>query len=181
MIKNIKNHYSIFIVLAFLIIVLVVSIFGSSFGIRQYFEYKYFTAIIITIFILLICVLIHFEALNILTVMLPGLHLKPRFRIIYLMLGLLLAHTIEMFIFAAGYFFMTTSSGFGHLQGKFSNSILDLVYFSMQHYTSLGLGDIEPIGSIRILAGMESLAGLLLIGWSVSFTFIEMQRFWKQK
>jgi hypothetical protein len=181
MIKNIKNHYSIFIVLAFLIIVLVVSIFGSSFGIRQYFEYKYFTAIIITIFILLMCVLIHFEALNILTVMLPDLHLKSRYRIIYLMIGLLLAHTIEIFIFASGYLFMTTSSGFGYLKGEFSNSILDLVYFSMQDYTSLGLGDIEPIGSIRILAGMESLAGLLLIGWSVSFTFIEMQRFWKQK
>jgi hypothetical protein len=32
---------------------------------------------------------------------------------------------------------------------------------------------------MRLLAGMEVLNGLLLIGWSASYTYISMERFWK--
>ena len=44
---------------------------------------------------------------------------------------------------------------------------------------SLGYGDVVPSGDLRLLAGMEALNGLLLIGWSASYTFIAMERFWK--
>ena len=45
-------------------------------------------------------------------------------------------------------------------------------------FSSIGLGDLYPIGPIRLLTGIEGLVGLLLIGWSVSFTYWEMQTFW---
>jgi hypothetical protein len=45
-------------------------------------------------------------------------------------------------------------------------------------YTSLGFGDFTPVGPIRLLAGAEALNGLLLIGWSASFTYISMEKFW---
>ncbi|NIQ12844.1 MAG: two pore domain potassium channel family protein, partial [Candidatus Dadabacteria bacterium] len=49
-------------------------------------------------------------------------------------------------------------------------------------YTSLGMGDIYPLGRpIRFLTGLESLTGLVLITWTASFLFIEMQRFWNNK
>jgi hypothetical protein len=31
---------------------------------------------------------------------------------------------------------------------------------------------------LRLLAGAEALNGLVLIGWSASFTYIAMERFW---
>ncbi|RZA02340.1 MAG: two pore domain potassium channel family protein, partial [Moraxellaceae bacterium] len=46
-------------------------------------------------------------------------------------------------------------------------------------FTTLGLGDITPVGAIRFLAGTEALTGFVLVTWSASFTFVEMQRFWK--
>jgi hypothetical protein len=51
--------------------------------------------------------------------------------------------------------------------------------FLAETYTSLGYGDVVPRGDVRLLAGIEALNGLLLIGWSVSYTFIAMERFWK--
>ena len=66
----------------------------------------------------------------------------------------------------------------GSLEGNFNNSILDCCYFSFTTYTSLGFGDIEPIGEIRFLAGLEALTGLVLISWTASFMFIEMSKFW---
>lgn len=52
------------------------------------------------------------------------------------------------------------------------------LYFSAETYTSLGYGDVVPGGALRLLAGMEALNGLLLIGWSASFIYIAMERFW---
>ena len=43
---------------------------------------------------------------------------------------------------------------------------------------TLGLGDLSPVGTVRLLAGTESLTGLLLITWSASFTYLEMSRMW---
>jgi uncharacterized membrane protein len=37
-----------------------------------------------------------------------------------------------------------------------------------------------PVGAIRILAGVEALTGLVLVAWSASFAFLQMQRHWKQ-
>jgi hypothetical protein len=45
-------------------------------------------------------------------------------------------------------------------------------------FTSLGFGDVTPSGPLRLLAGMEALNGLLLIGWSASYIHLAMERFW---
>ena len=52
------------------------------------------------------------------------------------------------------------------------------MYFSIVNYTSLGYGDLVPVGSLRILCGVEALTGLVLIDWTASFTYVEMQRYW---
>ena len=54
----------------------------------------------------------------------------------------------------------------------------DIVYFSGSLYTSLGFGDIVPIGESRIFAVTEAVVGLVLIAWTASFTYLEMQRNW---
>ena len=42
----------------------------------------------------------------------------------------------------------------------------------------MGFGDLTPTGPLRMLAGVEALNGLLLIGCSASYTYLAMERFW---
>ena len=65
------------------------------------------------------------------------------------------------------------------LVGAFADAFPTYLYFSMETYTSLGLGDVVPQGIIRLLAGMEVLNGILLIGWSASFVVVAMQHIWE--
>jgi len=33
---------------------------------------------------------------------------------------------------------------------------------------------------LRFLSGTTAITGFVMIGWSASFTFLEMQRFWRR-
>lgn len=128
-----------------------------------------------------ICVLLHFEVLNVLSILAPAPGVSRRFRILLGVFGTLCAHLIEVWIFALGYFGLTASGVMGKLEGNTTGSFIDSLYFSIVSYTSLGFGDIIPTGWVRFLAGMEALTGLLLIAWTASFMFLEMQKHWKIK
>jgi hypothetical protein len=52
----------------------------------------------------------------------------------------------------------------------------EFFYYSAVTYTTLGFGDITPLGHLRILTTVESLAGLILIAWTASIIFLAMQR-----
>jgi hypothetical protein len=125
-------------------------------------------------------VIIHYEALNRLSMLIPKLPIHPRIRVLFGVFGALFAHIVEMWVFAFGYYYMVHSAKFGSLNGHFDGSLLDCSYFSFVTYTSLGFGDITPAGNIRFLAGLEALTGLVLITWTASFMFIEMRKFWKE-
>lgn len=139
-----------------------------------------FTLIINSILVAL-AVLIHFEALNLLSGLIPRLNVKHRFRVLFGVFGALFAHVIEIWLFAFAYYFKIRSGYFGTLEGHFDNSLMDCSYFSFTSYTSLGVGDIVPTGDIRFLTGLEALTGLVLIAWTASFVFLEMQKLWKDK
>ncbi|MEZ5490940.1 MAG: ion channel [Gammaproteobacteria bacterium] len=124
-------------------------------------------------------VVIHYELLHLLSTVIPKLEVQHRLRVIIGVFGTLVGHIIEIWMFGIAYFLMINYGDFGSLQGNFDGSLLDHVYFSFTTYTSLGIGDIEPIGDIRFLAGLEALTGLALITWSASFMFIEMRKFWE--
>ncbi len=128
-----------------------------------------------------LAVLIHYEALNALSVLIPKLKVKHRLRVLVGVFGALFAHIVEIWLFAFGYYLKIHTNYFGTLAGNFDNSLLDCVYFSFTSYTSLGLGDIHPTGNLRFLAGLEALTGLVLIAWTSSFMFLEMQKLWKEK
>ena len=57
------------------------------------------------------------------------------------------------------------------------------VYFSLVTYTTIGFGDVVLGPGWRVLAGIEGLTGVLLIGWSTAFVFTIVHRMyehWKQ-
>lgn len=123
-------------------------------------------------------VVVHYEILRLLSTIIPRLSVQHRLRVVIGVFGTILAHVIEIWMFGIAFFLMIQYGGFGSLIGNYSGSLLDSVYFSFTNYTSLGIGDIEPLGNIRFLVGLEALTGLVLITWSASFMFIEMRKFW---
>lgn len=127
-----------------------------------------------------ICVLMHYEALGLLTRVLARVGTHPRPRILVLMLALLVVHQAEVWMFAWGYFFATLSGIMGGITGA-DHNLLTYAYFSTTTYTTVGFGDITPTGPLRFLASVEALTGFLLVTWSASFTYLEMQRFWRDR
>lgn len=137
------------------------------------------TVSIINVLVVSLCVLIHYEFLSRLSNLINTIKIKHRVKIVVGVFGALMAHTIEVWIFALAYHQKLKSGYFGTFTGNFDGSLLDCVYFSFTSFTTLGFGDIVPIGDIRFLTGIESLTGLVLITWSASFLFFEMQKQWK--
>ncbi|MGA0935703.1 MAG: potassium channel family protein [Pseudohongiellaceae bacterium] len=134
--------------------------------------------LVIIVAVVTLVVLLHYECLYRLTLLMPTLRIKYRYRLVMGVFGALLAHVVEVLIFGFAYYYMHVAENLGYLEGRFVISHSDAIYFSFTTYTTLGYGDIEPFGGIRILAGIESLTGLLLITWTASFLFLEMQRYW---
>lgn len=62
----------------------------------------------------------------------------------------------------------------GDLSGDTLMTAMDIFYFSLVTYTSLGLGDIVPTGHLRLIAGIEALNGFLLISCSAAMLFLFM-------
>ena len=99
------------------------------------------------------------------------------------LVSLFLAHLAEAVIYALGLAFLD-EMGRGRLMGAIIGGrgwFEDHFYFSIASYTTLGLGDIIPTGDIRIVAGVESLNGLVLVSWSASFTYWVMERLWGRR
>ncbi|MEW6996396.1 potassium channel family protein [Colwelliaceae bacterium BS250] len=133
----------------------------------------------INIVVVAIVVILHYEFLLRLSIKLPYLHYKNKYQIVIGVFGALIAHAVEIWIFAIAYYLMIQTGNFGYLEGNFNGSLLDCAYFSFTSFTTLGFGDITPHGEIRFLTGIESLTGLVLITWTASFLFLEMQRYWR--
>lgn len=131
--------------------------------------------------VVMIAVTVHYEFLSNLAKLMPKLNIAPRLRILLGVIGALIAHSIEVWIFAVTYFWMNGKDGWGYLEGNFDGSFWDCVYFSFTTYTTLGFGDIAPRGDLRYLTGIESLTGLVLVTWTASFLFIEMQHYWNSR
>jgi hypothetical protein len=132
-----------------------------------------------TLMAVVLAVLTHYEGLLVLSRGLKTVHArKQRIKVLYAILTVVLLHVIEIWIFGLVFWFMVEWPSLGHLAGPSSTHLFDAVYFSAVTFSTVGYGEITPVGPIRILAGTESLVGLVLITWSASFTFLEMDRFW---
>lgn len=130
--------------------------------------------------------LLTYEILGYVWNALPTLNVRPRFRVLLILIPIFIAHIINIWIYAAIYFLIENVSAYGQLTGNilpatFSyESFLERLYFSASTYASLGLGDIIPNKNLRMLASAEVLNGLVMIGWTISFTYLAMEKFWSK-
>ncbi len=128
--------------------------------------------------------LITYEILRYVWKILPGMTATPRLRVLLIVIPIFAAHIISIWIYAVAYFLVENFTSFGaltnatHQAGLDYASFVDCLYFSAATYTSLGFGDIVPTHDLRMLSSAEVLNGLVMIGWTVSFTYLTMEKFW---
>jgi len=126
----------------------------------------------------MIVVLIHYEILRLASNLLPRLTIPTRTRIVVVIGMAMLAHVVEIILYAIAYLVMAEHWNLGTIVGHPIDPFYDYLYYSLVTYTTLGIGDYYPLGNLRILSGSEALVGLLMITWSASFTYLAMQKFW---
>jgi hypothetical protein len=137
-------------------------------------------SIVILSCILLIALttVVHYEMLSVLNARLPSLAIPGRAKLLVVMFVAFVAHAFEILLYGLALYALIKWAGAGSIGGPGGNSLSNCLYFSAETYSSLGFGDVVPIGPARLLAGVESLNGLLLIGWSASYAYIAMERYW---
>jgi hypothetical protein len=127
------------------------------------------------------CVVLHYEVLSACHRHLHAISHRQRPRTLILISVVLVVHVVEIWLFGIGYYVLSSDTGFGTLQGLRTPTLRDLGYFSAMTYTTVGFGDVIPVGPIRFLAAVEAVTGLVMIAWSASYTFLEMQRHWASR
>lgn len=135
-------------------------------------------AILLALALVVATVLIHYEMLRATSGLIPRLRVPPHGRILVVIGGVFVAHLLEISLYAAVYA-AALPLGLGGISGALEGNALDYFYLSITTYTTLGVGDLYPTGALRVLTSVESLNGFVLIGWSASFTYLSMEKFWE--
>jgi hypothetical protein len=145
---------------------------------------NFITISAISALLILISWLSTYEILSKVWNLLPRLTVTPRLRVLLIGIPIFIAHIIGIWLYAIAYFLVENYASLGRIVGEARTygvniaSFLDCLYFSAATYTSLGMGDLVPTHDIRMLVGAEVLDGLVMIGWTISFTFLTMEKFW---
>ena len=134
-------------------------------------------ALVLSTFLVVSCIVIHYEVLRLLSIVIPVLEIAVRLRVLLVVLGCFVAHTVEIWLYAIAYLLLDLTA-LGSLKGQVEEQFADFLYFSATSYSTLGIGDVYPTGVFRLISGIESVNGLFLIAWSTSFTYFVMNRLW---
>ncbi|MDN7125652.1 hypothetical protein J6I90_12235 [Pseudidiomarina sp. 1APP75-32.1] len=136
-----------------------------------------------TLVLVLLVILMHYEAsFRLRRLLQRNRSLRRRARIMVLLIGLFFAHIGEVWLFGVGgwllfnYADLAPSGGIGALANP---DLFDFVFLSIASYTTVGFADAYPMGPLRFLYGTEGLLGFMMITWSASLSFLEMQHHWQ--
>ena len=132
---------------------------------------------LVTLIVCLLCLGVHHEMLWLARSWAPRLPGPRRLRVIASIVMSIIAHLIEILIFAVGWAILI-HAGLAELSIA-EPDFEDLIYYSGTVYTSLGFGDLVPLGAARHLSVVEAVLGLVLIAWTASFSYFEMHEYWK--
>ena len=128
-----------------------------------------------------VAVLLHYEGLGWLSSRLTTMPGVRRRKVLMGVYGVILLHVAEIWLFGACFWAVLRFPDSGSISGAHAASLLDTVYLSATTFSTLGFGDVAPVGPIRFITGTEAVSGFILITWSASFLFLEMQEYWRQR
>lgn len=131
-----------------------------------------------------VCSLSIYELLRYVWNALPQMTMMPRKRVLLVIGTVFFGHIFNIWVFGMVYYGLTqfnmgTLSGASVIRGDYVVNFFGCLYFSAVSYSTLGLGDVTPEGALRMIAGVEALSGFILIGWTVTFTYLAMEKFWE--
>ena len=127
-----------------------------------------------------LCVLVHYEGLVLLSRWLSGrTEIQKRRKVLNGIFGVMGLHVAEIWIFGATLWAVLHYPNAGAVSGLQALGLLDSVYLAATTFTTVGFGDLAPVGPVRFLSGTTALTGFVLIAWSASFTYLEMERYWR--
>ncbi len=138
---------------------------------------SFLIAAVICIVLVTFCSTMFYEVLAHVWVNLPRLEGHPRLQIILTIMATFVAHTVAVWVYGIAYYILDKQFGFGTLNGSITHEFIEYIYFSAVSYSSLGLGDVYPTGGLQLLVGVEAITGLILIGWSVTFTYLVTEKY----
>ena len=141
--------------------------------------YEVLYASLVSLGMVLVTVTLHYWTLYGLSEFLKRWKQRFRGEILFVVIAMFGAHMVEITLYGWVYLLLDNNDTAMSIGGAVDGSFLDHLYFSAACYTSLGLGDLFPMGTLRLIAGVEALNGLILITWSASFAFLVMQRRWR--
>lgn len=136
-------------------------------------------AIVISVLLVLVTTAIFYEILCIVLKVVAKRNLRTRPLMYFLVIAIFSAHTIAVWIYGTVYWILVHSFGFEPLSGIAHDNFFGYIYFSAATYSSLGIGDVFPHGAMQFITGVQVLNGLMLIGWSVMFTYFAVQKLWE--
>jgi len=84
---------------------------------------------------------------------------------------LLMLHVVEVLCWALVYYFLPGRAGLADFS--------EAAYFSIVTFTTLGYGDVTLGPDWRLLAGIEAMVGIILIGMSTALIFAIFQSMWR--
>lgn len=138
------------------------------------------TALLISFALIALTIAIHYEVLRFTSNWIVDVNIFPRARMILVLALAMVSHLLQVLLYAVAFYWMLSTGGFGDLGGVTDDpNFADMFYFSITSYTTLGIGDLYPHGAIRIVSGIEALNGLVVVGWTASFTYLKMERYWR--
>ena len=127
-----------------------------------------------------VAVLLHYEGLAFLSRRLVRVQGRRRRKVLVGVYGVILLHVAEIWLFGAVFWLLLMLPGTGALSSASPVAFLDAIYLSAVTFSTVGYGDLAPQGAIRFLAGTEALTGFILITWSASFLYLEMEQYWRR-
>jgi len=136
------------------------------------------TATLFTSLITTLTILVHYETISLIHRWNGPNFGGTRLKVVVGVFALFTAHSIEIWMFAAGIYIAKNHMMLGSLEGAFAETWVDYLYISVVTYASVGYGDIRPTGYIRTMCGFEALTGILMMAWSAAYTVFRLQGIW---
>jgi len=128
--------------------------------------------------LLILTTVFHYEVLRLLSSFLPASRIPPRMQLVFVILAAFAAHFADILLYGWAYYLLAGVFHVGSMGAPGALPFTRCLYFSAETYTTLGYGDVLPHGDLRLLAGLEALNGMLLMGWTASYTYLSMERLW---
>ena len=122
---------------------------------------------------------IHFEAFHLIASALPRYKMSRRGTAALVMTGVVLAHLVEIIVFAFAYFALYEIFDVPGFSEEFEPTYNNYFFHSATSYTTLGISDFSPTDVLKLVTVIEALAGFTLITSSATFVYSAIGRFWR--